>query len=142
MMYGGLGLEFRSAGLHTRFGLPAARESAAYCRAAGTSLANHRSQPLAADILPRVVWVIGMARSHAAIFRSRFAHIFGGGIGILGAPGMDIRGVTHPPEVLEVPDPYGGTRDTYQEVCNLIWELLAGWEPVFREVAAGKESES
>jgi ribose 5-phosphate isomerase B len=140
-MFGGFGLEFRSAGLDTIGGLPASEESAAYGQASGACLQDHRSQPVSPEILTEVAWVIGMTRSHAALFRNRFAADFQGRIGILGAAGVAIGFEGPTPAAEEVPDPYGGSRDFYQEVCGRIRRLLAGWEPIFKELVNRKETE-
>jgi len=71
-MYGRLGLNFHSAGLDARPGLPASFESVSYGRAIGASLDDHSSRPVSATILVDTSWVIGMTRSHAAIFHSRY----------------------------------------------------------------------
>jgi len=141
-IFGGLGLEFHSAGLDARPGLPASFESRAYGRATGAPVDGHCSRPVSAIALADTFWVIGMTRSHAAIFRSRYARGFAGGIGMLGAPGVDLNHRVHSPEAEEVTDPYGGSTETYQTVCGQIRRLLAGWEPYFRDPAAREESES
>ena len=141
-MYGGTGLEFHSAGLSARHGLPASSESAAYGKATGADLDDHSSRPVSTGILSDTSWVIGMTRSHAAIFRSRFGDGFSGGIGVLGAPGVDLNARSYSPEAEEVSDPYGGSVDTYQVVCEQIRRLLAGWEPYFMDPAARKEIKS
>ncbi len=140
-MYGGIGLEFHSAGLDARQGLPASSDSAAYGRATGAGLDDHCSRPVSEDILTDTFWVIGMTRSHAAIFRSRFGSGYSGGIGVLGAPGVDLNRRTHSAEAEEVSDPYGGSVETYQAVCDQIRRLLAGWELYFKDPAARKEIE-
>jgi protein-tyrosine-phosphatase len=138
-MFSESGLEFHSAGLSARHGLPASLESADYCKATGADLDDHCSQPVSTGILSGASWVIGMTRSHAAIFRSRFGEGFPGGIGVLGAPGVDLNRRTHSTEAEEVADPFGGSLDTYQTVCEQIRRLLAGWEPYFKDPAARKE---
>ncbi len=138
-MYHGSGLEFHSAGLSARHGLPASADSVAYGKATGAGLDGHCSRPVSAGILSETLWVIGMTRSHAAIFRSRFGGGFSGGIGVLGAPGVDLNRCTYSTEVEEVADPYGGSVETYHAVCEQIRRLLAGWEPYFKDPAARKE---
>jgi RpiB/LacA/LacB family sugar-phosphate isomerase len=81
-----------------------------------------------------------MTRSHAALFRRRFSAGIQGRLGILGAPGVDIGRQDPTPEAEEVPDPYGGSAEFYHQVCGRIRHLLAGWEPVFQEMADRKES--
>lgn len=138
-IYGGLGLEFQSAGLSARHGLPASPESAAYGTATGADLGAHCSRSVSVGILKDTCWVIGMTRSHAAIFRGRFGEGFSGGIGVLGAPGVDLNLRVYSVEAEEVSDPYGGAAETYQTVCEQIRRLLAGWEPYFKDPVARKE---
>jgi protein-tyrosine-phosphatase len=140
--YGHLGLTFCSAGLEAPVGRPASRESEIYALETGTSLVGHASRPFSGEVLARVDWVVGMTRSHAAIFRSRYRDVYGGNIGLLGAPGVDLGGTIHLPAVEEIADPYGGSRDEYQLVCNQIRLLLDGWETCFTELAAGKDTSS
>lgn len=138
-MYGGSGLEFQSAGLSARSGLPASLESAAYGRITGADLEGHCSRPVSAGILTDTSWVIGMTRSHAAIFRSRFGEGYSGGIGVLGAPGVDLNRRAHSTDAEEVADPYAGSVDMYQRVCEQIRHLLEGWEPYFKDPEVRKE---
>ena len=139
--YGTLDLDFKSAGLDARPGQPASIESAAWAEASGLSLAGHCSQPVSTGILTDASWVIGMTRSHAAIFNSRFGDVYHGGIGVLGAACVDLSLLDHSPETEEVSDPYGGTADEYGPVCEQIARLLACWEPCFRGLAVRKELE-
>lgn len=140
-VFGRLGSEFFSAGLDVRPGLPASAGSKAYGRTTGASLDDHVSRPVEAADLTGTSWVIGMTRSHAAIFRRRFADRYDGAVGLLGAPGVDLSGVVFSPEAEEVSDPFGGPAETYQDVCDQIRRLLAGWEPYFRDPAARKDSQ-
>jgi len=140
-MYGGLDVGFHSGGLDARSGLPASPESRDYGRSTGAPLEDHCSRPVSFAILSETFWVIGMTRSHAAIFRSRFGHGYHGGIGLLGAPGVDLNRRAFSPEVEEVVDPYGGTAETYQTVCDQIRRLLTGWESYFRDPSAREENE-
>lgn len=140
-MYGSLDLEFNSAGLDARPGQAASPLSADWVQAEGLSLAGHCSRPVSADILADVSWVIGMTRSHAAIFKSRFGDGFGGHLGVLGGSCRDLGQVKHSPESEEVSDPYGGSAADYAIVCEQIVRLLAAWEPCFRGLAVRKELE-
>jgi protein-tyrosine-phosphatase len=140
-LFGNLELAFLSAGLDARSGLPASPESAVWATAAGASLAGHRSQPVSAGLLANTAWVIGMTRSHAAIFQSRFKAVYSGRTGVLGAPGIDLGAAAAPLPSEDVPDPYGGAPETYGLVCGRIAELLAAWEPCFKELAGRKELE-
>ncbi len=139
--YGNLDLVFQSAGLDAGPGQKASPESAAWAEASGLSLASHCSQAVSTGILTDASWVIGMTRSHAAIFKSRFGGGYQGGIGVLGAACVDLGPLDHSPETEEVSDPYGGTAEKYSLVCEQIERLLAGWEPCFRGLAVRKELE-
>ena len=141
-MYGHCGLNFGSAGLDARYGLPASVDSALYALETGACLDDHASRPVTPDILAGTSWVIGMTRSHAALFRSRFGRDFTGRIGVLGAPGVDLGERTNSPEVEEVADPYGGSEETYRRACDQIRRLLGGWDECFQELADRKETES
>lgn len=140
-LYGSLDLGWHSAGLDARAGQPASRESAAWVESAGLSLAGHCSRPVSPDVLADTAWVIGMTRSHAAIFKSRFGRVYHGSIGVLGAACVDLGLLDHSPDAEEVADPYGGTADEYDFACRQIASLLAGWEPCFRGLAVRKELE-
>ena len=140
--FGYLGLTFCSAGLEAPIGRPASRDSEIYALETGTSLTDHASRTISSEVLARVGWVIGMTRSHTAIFRSRYRDVYGGNIGLLGAPGTDLGKTTHSPAVEEVADPYGGSREEYQLVCIQIRRLLDGWETCFTELATGKDTSS
>ncbi|MEN8007238.1 MAG: hypothetical protein ABFS42_09505 [Candidatus Krumholzibacteriota bacterium] len=137
-----LDLDFRSVGLDARSGQPASPESRAWTEAAGISLADHGSRPVSADILKGTSWVIGMTRSHAAIFRSRFGDAYAGSIGMLGDPGVDLGRSGYSGDAEEVPDPYGGSPENYALVCEQIARLCAAWGPCFRSLAVRKDLES
>jgi protein-tyrosine-phosphatase len=141
-MYGAQGITFSSAGLDARDGLPASLDSAVYALETGTSLDDHTSRPVTGAILAEVSWVIGMTRSHAAIFKSRYGKAFEGHVGVLGAPGVDLASLAHSPDMEEVDDPYGGPTALYMEACEQIRRLLAGWDACFRELTGGKETTS
>jgi ribose 5-phosphate isomerase B len=134
-MYGHLPLQFASAGLSAAHGLPASRSSAAYAATRDLGLDDHRSQPVTPELLRDTAWVIGMTRSHAAIFRSRFGRDYGGAIGVLGAPGLDLAQRTHAPDVEEVADPYGMSQEHYFACGDQVYRLLQGWRPAFSELA-------
>ncbi len=137
--FSGLGLSFSSAGLEAVRGLPASDLSVAYGIGCGCSLVGHRSQPVSSALLADCAWVIGMTRSHAAIFRSRHAETFTGAIGVLGAPGVDLAVQRHSPEAEEVDDPYGRTEAEYDFCGDQITRLLKGWAATFlaMSVASG-----
>jgi len=138
-LYRHLPVAFSSAGLAASVGLPASTPSAAYGLATGAPLEEHRSRPVSPEVARNAAWVIGMTRSHAALFRSRFGAGYPGMIGVLGAPGVDLGRMAHSPEVEEVPDPYGGSDEKYRVVCEQIRTLVGRWEPWFRELAERKD---
>jgi protein-tyrosine-phosphatase len=125
------GLTFASAGLDTVVGHPASSGSVACVAAWGLDLAAHHSQPVTRDILQNAEWVIGMTRSHAALFRSRYGSGFAGRIGYLGAPGVDLAGGGPSPDGDEVEDPYGGSQDQYDAACGKIRRLMGPWQLFF-----------
>ena len=137
--FGGLGVDFTSAGLTPIPGHEASQGSREFVDALGISLDNHSSRPVGTDELADTAWVIGMTRSHAAIFRSRYRGIYRGKIGVLGAPGVDLAALEHSPEVEEVDDPYGLSNETYQATGRQIQRLLQQWGPVFKETCAETE---
>lgn len=139
-MYGELGIEFSSAGLNPNPGWGASEGSCAYVAGRGLSLTGHQSQPVTAGMLGGAAWVIGMTRSHAAIFNSRRGRIFKGRVGVLGAPGVDLSEPGFSPAAEEVADPYGMPDEAYRQTGDQICRLLEGWEPVFRAMARAKDS--
>ncbi len=130
-MFAGLGLSFGSAGLDAISGLPTSASSEEYAASHGMDLAEHLSQPISLDLLQSSVWMIGMTRSQAAIFRSRHGAAYTGQVGILGAPGVDLGQGGPSPEVEEVNDPYGLPSEHYFACGDQINRLLKGWTPVF-----------
>lgn len=134
-MFDNLGLTFTSAGLHSVPGHGASQGSADFGDGLGLSLDNHASRPIDPDELVDTAWVIGMTRSHAAMFRSRFGHCYQGKIGVLGAAGINLADRRHSPELEEVDDPYGLSEETYQATGRQIQRLLAGWRPEFEKLS-------
>lgn len=122
---------FESAGLQVRGRLPASEGSRAVALSHGLSLEFFTSQPVSRDLLEGTRWVIGMTRSHAAIFRSRFRGMYSGQIGVLGAPGADLLLAKSSPLCEEVDDPYGESEETYHAAGDQILRLVLQWAPVF-----------
>lgn len=92
-------------------------------------------------MVPSVLFICtgNICRSPVALFRSRFGMIHEGGIGILGAPGVDLARRAHSPRCEEVSDPYGESAEVYQSACEQIRRLVEDWEPFFREIADRKD---
>ena len=124
-------VHFRSAGLQAMPGQPATDGAYAAAQEWGPSLEDHRSRALSLDMLEGVDWVIGMTRSHVAIFKSRFAGFYAGKIGLLGEPGVDLAAIKGTPPAPEVDDPFGTSNTTYESTARQIEELLAAWKPTF-----------
>ena len=125
------GVIFESAGLQVSGPCPASAGSLQVAAKLGLDLSGHHSRALTEGLLDDTAWVIGMTRSHVAIFRSRFGHRFNGKLGILGAPGVDLARVKSSPECEEVDDPYNGPDDKYDAVGSQIRHLVRQWAPVF-----------
>ncbi len=123
---------FSSAGLQAVAGEPASDGARVVATELGADLSAHRSRPLDATLLSEADWVIGMTRSHAAIFRARHGGQFRGRIGVLGEPGVDLSRHETSATAEEVDDPYGGEVETYRAVAGQIERLLAIWAPEFR----------
>ncbi len=127
----GQGMAFQSAGLQVAGESPASEGSCRVAITYGLDLSGHLSRPVSRAMLLDMEWVIGMTRSHAAIFRSRFQDQYEGKIGILGQPGLDLTGVEHSVPCEEVGDPYQGGEDEYAAVGEQIRRLVQQWVPVF-----------
>ena len=139
MMFGELGLIFASAGLAAPEGQAASPGSCLYARECGVSLAAHRSRAVTPAVVADAQWAIGMTRSHAALFKSRWGASFEGRIGVLGAPGVDLAVTANSPVAEEVADPYGGSDEVYRRTGEQIRRLLAAWSPEFRRLSRDPE---
>ena len=133
-VFADLELDFVSAGLTPVPGHEASRGSSLFVSEQGLSLAGHASRPVALEELADTAWVIGMTRSHAAIFKSRYRGHYRGRIGVLGAPGLDLAELAHSPVVDEVDDPYGHSDVTYAATGRKIQNLLESWRPTFEKL--------
>lgn len=129
--YSGSGLVFQSAGLQVVGRQPASEGSLQVAREHGLNLDLFRSRPVTQDLLQDTWWVIGMTRSHGAIFRSRFRGYHCGPVGILGAPGVDLNLTAASPPCEEVDDPYGDSFETYQAAGQQIQRLVQQWADEF-----------
>lgn len=139
-LFRGLGVRFASAGLSPVPGHGASQGSREFVESLGLSLEDHRSRPVCGDELRTTGWVIGMTRSHAAIFKSRARTLYRGRTGVLGAPGVDLGGLEHAPEAEEVDDPYGLSLATYHATGRQIQRLLEGWRPFFEELSRTEQT--
>lgn len=121
---------FQSAGLHALPGLPASAGSQAVAAEHGVSLVDHRSRSINQAMREDVDWVIGMTRSHVAMFKARFP-TFTGRIGLLGEPGVDLAKCTTP-DAMQVKDPYGGPLAEYRAMADQVVRLVRAWLPYFQ----------
>jgi len=125
-------LKFLSAGLYAAPGQPASAGSLAAATEHGLSLADHRSQLVNDDMLVGVDWVIGMTRSHLALFKQRFRD-YPGKVGLMSEPGIDFTDRTEINSE-EVNDPFGGSAEEYRAMASQLDRFLQAWLPVlFRE---------
>ena len=127
-----------SAGLSVRAGEPAADHARVVARERGGDLESHRSQVLEQTLVAKADWLIGMTRSHVAIMSRHLDAERGPRLGLLGAPGRDLRGMATP-EVEEVADPFGADLATYRATADQISRLLTAWMPfITSETTRGK----
>ncbi len=129
--HAGVGVRYLSAGLQAVPGQPASLGSQEFAREHGSDLSEHSSRAVSLDLLAQVDWVIGMTRTHVALFKSRFGEFYDGKIGLLGLPVEDLTQAHGTPSAEEVNDPFGGAPEAYGAMGRQIVRLLAGWEEVF-----------
>ena len=121
-------VEVASAGLAARDGEPAADPACVVAQEHGADLSEHRSQRLDVQLVDRADWLIGMTRSHVAILARHLDPSGRARLGLLGRPGLDLRGMPTP-DVEEVADPFGGDLDTYRAMADQLTRLLTSWAP-------------
>ena len=102
------GIEVASAGTAAVSGAPATRDAVIVAEENGSSLADHRAQPLTPRLLAATDLVVGMEREHAERAKR------------LGA--QRVITLSNCP----VPDPYGRGVTAYRET----WALLIAWVPI------------
>lgn len=111
---GGVRIEARSAGTHTRNGLPASEGARLAAYRHGYSLEAHESCELSEELVEWADWILAMTPSHL----HRVQLLGGGGKSeLLGSYGADPEGSAAeadgtPPSV---PDPFGGDDRVYDE---------------------------
>ncbi|MFO7653234.1 MAG: low molecular weight protein arginine phosphatase [Candidatus Krumholzibacteriia bacterium] len=131
-------VRFLSAGLQAMPGQPASEGACAAMAERGGALDDHRARPVTLDLLQQADWVVGMTRSHVAIFRQRFAGFYTGKVGLLGEPGRDLSATPATPPAEEVDDPFGGSHEGYRATARQIERLLAGWVEALAAEADGR----
>lgn len=117
-----------SAGLQALPGEPAALPARAVAQERHADLTAHRSRRLDRGDLARPGWIIGMTRTHVALLARRLDPAGPVRLGLLGAPGVDLRG-RPTPEADEVGDPIGGDVERYRATAEQMDRLLAAWTP-------------
>jgi len=141
-MFAAAGWSFASAGLRATPGQMPTEPAAELAALEGLDLSAHRSRRLDHELLAKAAWLLAMTRGQAAQLRvlaEREDEATGGlKIGVLGAPGVDLRLVRHSPACEEVADPWGGDEDVYRATSLHIRRLLERWSPV---LSAGPDPE-
>jgi len=131
----GLRIEARSAGTHTRNGLPASEGARLAARRHGYSLENHESSELTEELVEWADWVLAMTPSHL-----NRVHLLGGQAksGLLGSYGTETdrggaeTGGTSP----SVPDPFGGDDQMYESTFLVLEAYIqAAVKRLMEEVA-------
>lgn len=121
-----------SAGLQARPGEPAALPARAVAQERHTDLSAHRARRLDQRDLVRPGWIIGMTRSHVAMLARALDPDGPVRLGLLGAPGVDLRGCATP-DVDEVSDPIGGDLERYRATARQLECMLTAWAPFVSE---------
>jgi protein-tyrosine phosphatase len=107
-----------SAGLAAMMGGPAAAEAVEVARAYGAELADHRSQPLTADLVAQADYLVAMTAGHVQALAEQFAR-----------PGTRPRLLD--PAGDDLPDPIGHPQPVYEECARQIWRHL---EPLVAQI--------
>jgi protein-tyrosine-phosphatase len=121
-------IEVTSAGLQAHGGDPAAEPAREVARERGADLSTHRARALTRDVLVGKGWIIGMTRSHVAQLAPHLDPAGPWRLGLMAAPGIDLRGQSTP-EVDEIADPIGGDLDRYRLTADQIAHWLEAWTP-------------
>ncbi|MBU0740866.1 hypothetical protein KKG45_07670 [bacterium] len=120
-----------SAGLDAVAGCPATAESCEQAAERGLDLYRHRSRAVDFLTLDDVDWVIGMTVDHLRRFRNERPD-YGGRVGLLGLPGVDLAAGGDPFAGEQVDDPYRrGTAAAYEAMAEQVERLVAAWASVF-----------
>ncbi|MEZ4387667.1 MAG: low molecular weight protein arginine phosphatase [Candidatus Krumholzibacteriia bacterium] len=119
-------VQVESAGLRALPGEPAAAAAQTVAREHRADLSGHRSRRLQAGDLERPGWIIGMTRAHVAMLARHLDPTGPVRLGLLGAPGEDLRG-RPTPVAEEVNDPFGGDVERYRATAEQLARLLALW---------------
>jgi protein arginine phosphatase len=121
-----------SAGLQAQAGEPAALPARAVAQEWHTDLTAHRARRLDQRELVRPGWIIGLTRSHVAMLARTLDPHGPVRLGLLGAPGVDLRGAATP-DVDEVSDPIGGDLERYRATARQLERMLKSWTPFVGE---------
>ena len=107
-------LEVVSAGVAARYGSTASPFSVKVLNAEGIDLNDHCSQPLTQDLINESLLLLCMTQDHASIAEAIF-NIQEDQINLY-------RGFMESPRNMEIPDPFGGSLELYQETLDSIKE--------------------
>jgi protein-tyrosine phosphatase len=101
-----------SAGTHAFNGLPAEPYAIHAVSEYGVDISSHRSRVIDAALIERADLILAMEQQHVDSIRNAT----GGGAGNVGLLGDLNAAGPH----VEIPDPYGGSPDTYRECARMI----------------------
>lgn len=132
---GGIRVEARSAGTHTRNGLPASEGARLAARRHGYSLEAHQSSELSVELVEWADWVLAMTPSHL-----HQVHLLGGQAKseLLGSYGGDTENAVKETggELPSVPDPFGGDAQVYEETFLVLEDYVhAALKRLMEEIA-------
>ena len=107
-------LEVVSAGVAARYGSTASPFSIKVLEEEGIDLNDHCSQPLTQDLINESLLLLCMTLDHASIAEAIFD---------IGEDQINLyRGFMESPRNVEIPDPFGGSLELYQETLESIKE--------------------
>lgn len=113
------GLEVRSAGTFAGRGAPASSGASIVAQRRGLDLSGHRSTPLGPDLVEWADLVVTMTAAHRRVARD----VGGAGKVVLAT---ELLPEEHPGHGRDVADPAGGGVERYEEVVELLEEVVEG----------------
>jgi protein-tyrosine phosphatase len=129
-------VEIQSAGVYANPGAPAATPAIEVAKANGLDLSMHRAQRVSIPLLERVDLVLALSPGELEVVR-RMSPEAGARSHLLSDFGSE-----HPTGE-GVPDPFGGSREAYEECLRRVSEHVERVAAVVtREVKARREAES
>lgn len=115
-----------STGVAAYPGDPASGNSVRALKCVGLDLDDHRSRPVTQDLLDETLVVFAMTPSHLRALRGNFDRL---------PPHLHLmREFVEPGRCKEIPDPFGGSLDDYEECRDAMIEAVPGILRFLREV--------